>query len=241
MKKLFLTLALTATLLLPKINYAQNDNAVIAGAAALAIGGAIANIEKQKEQYELKATQHVLSSYDFNDFDLKIASLNDGVKLKDISDISIYCFKIRDNVTKKRYVLFGFISSNWVNENGIGYSKLKWELFDTQKWATMIAQYLKVASGKDDINPIDVLSWEITNTDVKTISSRTSSGKKTVFKFEKISGDRYLVADFSDKFKVLYNEKSLGLFVKETEDLVQMRRSTVQDVHSFLAKIKDLD
>jgi hypothetical protein len=34
--------------------------------------------------------------------------------------------------------------------------------------------------------------------------------------------------------KLVYNENSLGIFIKKTGDLVQMRRGNVIDIHEFL-------
>ena len=44
----------------------------------------------------------------------------------------------------------------------------------------------------------------------------------------------YLVSDYSEKMKLIYNERSLGIFLKETRDLVQLKRSALVDTHAFL-------
>lgn len=49
----------------------------------------------------------------------------------------------------------------------------------------------------------------------------------------------YLVTDYSPEMKLVYNENSLGVFLKKTGDLVQMKRSVVIDIHEFLFGKKD--
>ena len=36
------------------------------------------------------------------------------------------------------------------------------------------------------------------------------------------------------KFKVIYNERTMGLFIKSIDRLVQFQRSTVNLIHAFL-------
>lgn len=43
----------------------------------------------------------------------------------------------------------------------------------------------------------------------------------------------YLVTDYSPEMKLIYNEKTLGIFLKKTGNLVQMGRSAVIDTHEF--------
>jgi hypothetical protein len=51
--------------------------------------------------------------------------------------------------------------------------------------------------------------------------------------FYKLEGDMYLSTDYSSEMKLIYNENSLGIFIKKSQDLVQMRRSTVIEIHEF--------
>lgn len=60
------------------------------------------------------------------------------------------------------------------------------------------------------------------------------SGYYKIAAFNRISGDAYLINDFSDQFKIVYNERSLGLFIKETNKLVQLRRSVLNEITSFI-------
>ena len=49
-------------------------------------------------------------------------------------------------------------------------------------------------------------------------------------------GDTYLTSDFSNEFRIVFNEKSLGLFLKSTSDLVQISRGAIISSHEFLNK-----
>ena len=51
--------------------------------------------------------------------------------------------------------------------------------------------------------------------------------------FFRLEEDMYLVADYSSKMKLIYNERTLGIFLKNTGNLLQMRRSAVIDTHEF--------
>ena len=57
---------------------------------------------------------------------------------------------------------------------------------------------------------------------------------KFILKFDKIGGDVYLSSDYSNEFKVVFNEKSLGLYLKETQNLIQVRRKSIIKAHGHL-------
>ena len=48
------------------------------------------------------------------------------------------------------------------------------------------------------------------------------------------NGDTYLIKDFSTEFKVIYNERTMGLYLKSLNRLVQLQRSTVNLINTFL-------
>jgi hypothetical protein len=49
-----------------------------------------------------------------------------------------------------------------------------------------------------------------------------------------LKNDDYLVADYSDEFKLFANEKSMGLFLKNTNESLQLQRTLVSKIHTFL-------
>ena len=212
-----------------KVQAQGNGGAAVAAGVAglLAIGGAIAAIEELKESFELRATQEILSTTDMANFKLQIFDLKGGVKAKDVGDVSIVAFRVNDWGNSKRYVLLALLSRNWRNANGVDYTKVKWDLIDRDQWLDMASFYVNLASKKDATTPESVAGMKIVNRGVK-------EGKKITIPFSGISGDTYLVGNYSNEYKIVFNEKSFSLFLKETTDLVQLRRGTIIDIHDFL-------
>jgi len=237
MKKLF-TAVLVAAMLIPSSTKSQNnDGAAAAAAGILAIGAGIAAIEQLKEQLEQKAVEEVLTAYpNLINFELKTGSLK-GTKMKDLSSVGIVTFEIKDLDTSNKYVLFAFLSNGWSNQFGVDYSKLKWKLFSRNEWNKLMQAYIKTAS-KIEISIEDVASSKIVNKGVQ-------QNKKFIIEFSKIKGDVYYTSDYSDEFKIVFNERSLGLYLKQSNpdefrrggprgDLVQIRRNSIIRAHSFL-------
>ena len=52
--------------------------------------------------------------------------------------------------------------------------------------------------------------------------------------FYNLTGDAYLATDYNEDVKFIYNEKSLCVFLKKTKNLVQMRKKTIIETHTFL-------
>ena len=237
MKKLF-TIALVILMLIPsKAKSQNNEGAAAAAAGLLAIGAGIAAIEQLKEQLEQKAVEEVLTAYpSLVNFELKTGSLK-GTKMKDLSSVGIVTFEIKNLDSSEKFVLFAFLSNGWSNQFGVDYSKLKWKLFSRNEWNKLMQAYIKTAS-KIEISIDDVASSKIVNKGVQ-------QNKKFIIEFSKIKGDVYYTSDYSDEFKIVFNERSLGLYLKESNpdefrrggprgDLVQIRRKSIIKAHSFL-------
>jgi len=236
MKKAILFIIII-TYLFPKLSNAQNDGAAVAAVAGglLAIGAGIAAIEQMKEQAELTATQWVLSNHsELNSFSLKTLDF-DGKKLKDMSSASVISFKIQEFIPSdkpeldgKKQVLFGFTSHGWINEYGIDFNKVKWYIIDEAEWIKMMIAYIKVSSEQKNETTIKevLVNGKVVNNGVKVKS-------KLEIPFFKLEGDMYLVTDYSSEMKLIYNERSLGIFLKETKDLVQIGRGDVINIHEF--------
>ena len=111
MKKIIL-LFVTIALLFPSKTYSQKGEAAAAAAGVLVgIGAGIAAIEMLKEQLELGAVEYALNNYpDIVDFELKTKSLG-GVKMKDISSVSIVTFELENLKTNVRFIMFAFTSN----------------------------------------------------------------------------------------------------------------------------------
>lgn len=236
MKKSLLILILII-IIIPKQSYAQNKGEAIAGIAGglLAIGAGVAAVEQMKEKAELTATQWILTNRpELTSFSLKTLDFN-GKKLKDMSAVSVITFKIQEftpedkpELNGKKQVLFGFTSSGWISEYGIDFEKVSWYLIDEAEWLNMMVAYVKVSSGESD--EVDL---ETTLKEGKVVNKGVKVKSKLVIPFFKLTGDMYVVTDYSSKMKLLYNERSLGIFLKETSDLVQIGRGDIIKIHDF--------
>jgi hypothetical protein len=237
MKRLTLLL-IVIILLFPKQSEAQNNGAAIAAVAGgiMAIGAGIAAIEDMKERTELTATQWVLANHpELTNFSLKTLDFN-GKKIKDLSNTSVISFKIQEfNPTDnpvldgKKQILFAFTSYGWIGEQGIDFNKVSWYLIDNDEWMSMMIAYAKVSSKEKNES---ILKETLTNGVIVNKGVKVKS--KLEIPFFKLEGDMYLAVDYSPEMKLIYNENSLGIFIKKTGDLVQMRRGNVIDIHEFL-------
>ncbi|WP_346855419.1 hypothetical protein [uncultured Draconibacterium sp.] len=233
-----LILLLAIIYLMPQNVKAQDNGAVVAAAAlggALAIGAGISAVEQMKELAELNATEWFLTNNpEFNKFSLKTLDF-DGKKLKDMSATSLITFKIRefeiiDNEPElgEKMVLFGFTSLGWINEYGIDFDKVKWFLIDSNEWMNMMTAYAKVASG---VKNEETIQEALKNGKVVNKGVKAKKGKD--IDFYKIGGDMYLVTDYSPEMKFIYNERSLGIYLNETMNLIQIGRDDLIKIHEF--------
>lgn len=236
MKKTFIFFITLLFLYSPNVK-AQNKAAgaeAIVGAAA-SIGTATATVKQMEERAELKATQWVLSNApELTSFSIKTLSFN-GKKLKDISQISVIIYKIQEfipadkpKLNGKKFVLLGFTSHGWVNEYGINFNKVQWFLIDKEEWLKMMTSYVKVSSGDNDENKI-----EETLKEGRVVNNGVRVKSRLVIPFYKLTSDMYLVTDYSQNMKLIYNERSLGIFLNKTKDLVQIRRGDIIDIQDF--------
>ena len=235
--KQIITLLIIILSILPQNLKAQDDGAAIAAVAGglLAIGSGIAAVEQMKEQAELTATEWFLTNHpEHTKFSLKTLDF-DGKKLKDMSSTSVITFKIQDfeiinedPELGKKFVLFGFTSFGWINEYGIDFDKVRWFLIDSDEWMNMMLSYSKVASGEKNENIIReaLINGKVVNRGIKT-------KKGEDIDFHKIDGDMYLVTDYSPDMKFIYNERSLGIYLKETMNLIQIGRGDLIKIHEY--------
>lgn len=55
-----------------------------------------------------------------------------------------------------------------------------------------------------------------------------------VVPFYNLGGDDYLIYDYNDSYKLVTNENSMGIYLKETEDFVLMSRNIINKVHETI-------
>ena len=234
----FIFIILAAIIISPKHSNAQNNNAAgIATAVGglMAVGAAIATIENMKERAELVATEYILKNNpELQSFSLKTLDF-DGKKLKDMSSVSVISYKIQEFIPSdnpklngKKQVLFGFTSYGWITEQGIDFSRVTWILIDKEEWMNMMTAYAKVSSSQKNESVIrqSILNGIIVNKGVKVKND-------LVIPFYKLEGDMYLTMDYSPLMKFIYNERSLGIYFKDTSDLVQIGRDDLIRIHDF--------
>ena len=237
MKK-FTLLLIIILLIVPKQSKAQNNGVAVAAVAGglVAIGAGITAIEDMKERAELTATQWILANHsELTNFSLKTLDFN-GKKLKDMSSTSVISFKIQEftptentSLDGKKQILFAFTSYGWIGEQGIDFNKVSWYLIDSDEWMNMMVAYAKASSNEKNES---ILKEKLTNGVIVNRGVKVKS--KMEVPFFKLEGDMYLAVDYSPEMKLVYNENSLGIFLKKTGDLVQMRRGNVIDIHEFL-------
>ena len=235
-----LIIAFAVLLLIPNNLKSQDDGAAAAAVAAglLTIGSGIAAVEQLKEQMELKAVEELLYSYpEIKNFQLKTSTLS-GLSTKDISNADVVTYEI-SIIGGERLVLFMFLSAGWSNEYGLNFSKVKWKLFDRKNWLDLMKAFVETASRKE------VSFEELTYSDIT--KKGLKNGKEYILEFDKLRGDVYYTMDYSDEFKVVFNEGTMGLYIKQTDvdnnefrrggvrgDLVQIRRKAITRAHNFL-------
>jgi hypothetical protein len=222
---------------IPQHHNAQDSGAVVAGVVGglAAIGAGVAAIEEMKERAELTATEWVLANQpEINSFSLKTIDF-EGKKLKDMSSASVITFKIQEFIPRnqpeldgKKQVLLGFTSHGWINEYGIDFTKIKWFMIDVEEWTNMMVAYVKVAS--DEKNDARL---ETTLQEGKIVNKGVRVKSKLEIPFYALTGDMYVVTDYSADMKFIYNERALGIFLKDTGDLVQIKRGSLIEIHDF--------
>ena len=75
----------------------------------------------------------------------------------------------------------------------------------------------------------------VIDTDRDDLRSTPFRNGQPILKFRpKLTGDTYIVRDFSEEFKVIYNENTLGLFLKSTNELVQYKLNTINEISKTL-------
>ena len=181
----------------------------------------------------------------------------EGAKVSDVSRSSFVPFKLYEyeiidlpdgtyefNIVS-RYVLMMYAFPGFITDAGIDFSKVRYELIDKSLWFKRMTGYLTAASNANLSTITDALeNGTILNKGV-TATSKGSSGRPygnnyngddLVIRFYKLDGDSYLVSEYSDDNKYLYNEKSLGIFHKETERLFKVRPLSVRRITDFLRR-----
>ncbi len=116
--------------------------------------------------------------------------------------------------------------------------------FDSVLEIPVMTKTEKKAINQNNFYEIDGKKWYQTG-EFKSILSLNFSGRgltekkdelKIIFPFEKVygRGDGYKVGKHNDEFKIVFNEKRLGLFNISRAELFQINNSTIQEIMAFL-------
>lgn len=157
-----------------------------------------------------------------------------------------------------RQALVAFMDDGWVNEFGIDFTKVQFQTFNKKEWNEFLSAYIELASGqKVDDGKVPVYEENIKKNDVSGIlnvggNTYTPTGQfssikycdftnrglknrnKIILPFRIMDGDAYLVRDFSDDYKIIYNERSLGIYLKDLRRLVQIKQNVVERISKFV-------
>ena len=189
MKKTFnylLTHLFILIIFLPK-NTVSQDNDALWGALAIGAATAIA-IEDNKEMLEAVASNYIFANHpEYDEFRLSTIGWGDGGKrISDKGMMRLYPFAITElenkRETKNRKLLLLFASPGWVNEYGLDYTKLSWEIWTDEEWNKLLCIFSNLNSPINlpiESNLIPVLkrtgSREYTSIEVNTFNSNLES------------------------------------------------------------------
>ena len=147
----FITFLFTV-LIIANVQAQAGKTALIAGGSAILAGVAIyASVEQVHEGLEQQATEWFLSNHpEERLFRLKIKNVN-GTKLSDLSNVScmLYTVHTYDPETRKikdKFILVGFHSHGWINENGVNFQKISYYLINRSQWQEFIKLWVETVS-----------------------------------------------------------------------------------------------
>ena len=138
----------------------------------------------------------------------------------------------------KRYVLMMYGYPGFINEYGVRFDKVIWELVDKDLWLKRMEGYVKSSSNPTiDVSEALKNGYVVNKGVTNGKSSNTFLGSSNLaIEFYELNEDSYIVSEYSDDFLYVYNEKSFGLVNKETGVLMQVKRKTILDISKYLNK-----
>jgi hypothetical protein len=105
---------------------------------------------------------------------------------------------------------------------------VNWFLIDDTEWMKMMIAYVKVSS-----NEKSELLLKETLTAGVLVNKGVKLKKEIKIPFFTLEDEMYLVSDYSSEMKLIYNERTLGVFLKETKNLVQISRGNLIKIHDY--------
>ena len=238
--------------------------AVDAEQAAGVVGGALlgaaafAAISKSiEEQLEHFAVERLLELRpDLVDFQLSLVMF-DASSIWDLSSVSaVPCVVIPKG--GEPFVLMLLFDSGWVNATGLDLTKVSHRVVDRETWSQTMTAVIRVAGEYTDVASDRVpvfdrrgiralrLATDVAveptayagPSDLRRISARMASfevgGVCLQSPLRKLEADEYRVQMVDGLGRVVYNERSVQLFLEEWGRLVRLHRTAISNIHAAL-------
>ncbi|MDC0600323.1 hypothetical protein OAO65_03335 [Flavobacteriales bacterium] len=130
---------------------AQNAvDAIVPAVMAAAVVAAI-TIETVTESLEVEGTRHMLANHpEIDAFNLKVMDW-DGKKLSDAAAMRLVVFRVKEIDIEAfevsgRKVLLMFTSPGWINQQGVNFDKVRFELLGKEEWEDWMMRYISLAT-----------------------------------------------------------------------------------------------
>jgi len=241
------------TIIMPFNAQSQNGNAEaaalgVASLAMIAVGGLSMN-ERLKDIAELKAAEYLLSEgKEGENFTLKVLDLNaNSGAVNYHSGVITYTltvnqklagvnYDVRGNTIVKygggdKFVVMYINIHKRLNEFGTPLDEDYWLILNFEEWLDLLAEYVIMASWQKDKNAIK----EILR-DAKVSSKGVAPKNGQKISYQIIDENTYIPKDYNDEIKILFNEKSLGIYVKKSKDLVLLGSEYISRIQDFFIK-----
>lgn len=237
MKKTIILLLLNALCITSK----AQSNIGTAAAAVVTAGATIASAaiayDRIVESCEREMVEWVLQNKNLDKkdkFELSLFSF-DATKKSELSNVRVIPFYFKRK-GKPKEILLNVLSPNWVNENGLKYTKTRVYTIDKNYFRKLMQAYINLAKPNDLKYQINIDSIPTTGflfkdklddfSKIVNISKNLIEFENShVFTFEKnISGDIHIIEDFDEDFMIDFNEGHLNLFIKQTGELIKIKR-----------------
>jgi hypothetical protein len=237
MKKILLTIIILSNCVCLK----AQSNIGTAAAAVVTAGATIASAaiayDRIVESCEREMVEWVLQNKNLDKkdkFELSLFNF-DVTKKSELSNVRVIPFYFKRKGYPKE-ILLNVLSPNWVNENGLKYTKTQIYTIDKNYFRKLMQAYINLAKPnnlKIQINLDSIPTTGFLNKEkIDNLSKIFNISKNLiefedshVFKFENnISGDIHIIEDFDEQFMIDFNEGHLNLFIKQTGELIKIKR-----------------
>ena len=243
---------LIITIIMPFNVQSQNGNAEaaalgVASLAMIAVGGLSMN-ERLKDLAELKAAEYLLSEgKEGENFCLEVLDLNADESVNYNTGVITYTLIINQKLAGVNYDVRGNTIVSYgggekfvvmyinvdkrLNEFGTPLNEDYWLILNFEEWLDLLAEYVIMASWQKDK---DTLKEILKDSKISYKGIVPKNGQKIPYHI--INENTYIPRDYNDEIKILFNEKSLGIYVKKSKDLVFLGSEYISRIQNFFIK-----